>query len=119
MSGRLVPEEGSNIMNSRGKRLVGAVLLAALLAGTGWFVLARADEPAAKLDAAKIGEAAGTKATNSPDGVVRIAWARTDVAVTVDGMPLKPFAGLGSWAAFAPAPHGAIVMGDTLFSRMK
>ncbi len=32
----------------------------------------------------------------------------------VDGMPLKPFAGLGSWAAFTPAPHGAMVMGDTV-----
>src|SRR5438105_8931280 len=29
-------------------------------------------------------------------------------------MPLKPFAGLGSWAAFAAAPHGAMVMGDTV-----
>jgi hypothetical protein len=65
------------------------------------------------LDADKIGAAAGTKAT-AKDGVVRIAWARTDVAVKVDGMPLKPFAGLGSWAAFAPAPHGAMVMGDTV-----
>src|SRR5262249_31706796 len=34
--------------------------------------------------------------------------------VKVDGMPLKPFAGLGSWAAFSPAPHGAMVMGDTV-----
>jgi hypothetical protein len=66
------------------------------------------------LDADRIGQAAGTKATRAPDGVVRIAWARTDVPVTVDGMPLKPFAGLGSWAAFASAPHGAMVMGDTV-----
>jgi hypothetical protein len=29
-------------------------------------------------------------------------------------MPLKPFAGLGSWAAFTRAPHGAMVMGDTV-----
>ena len=29
-------------------------------------------------------------------------------------MPLKPFAGLGSWAAFTAAPHGAVVMGDTV-----
>jgi hypothetical protein len=29
-------------------------------------------------------------------------------------MPLKPFAGLGSWAAFTPTPHGAMVMGDTV-----
>src|SRR5438105_2745318 len=67
-----------------------------------------------KLDAEKIGTAAGVRATAAPDGVVRIAWPRTDVAVTVDGMPLKPFAGLGSWAAFTPTPHGAMVMGDTV-----
>jgi hypothetical protein len=98
----------------RSKQLVVVGLLAALLVGTGWFVLARAEEPAAKLDVEKIGAAAGTKATASPDGVVRIAWARTDVEVEVDGMPLKPFAGLGSWAAFTPTIHGAMVMGDTV-----
>jgi len=36
----------------------------------------------------------------TPDGVVRIGWSRTDVAVTVDGAHLDPTAGLGSWAAF-------------------
>src|SRR4051794_3722855 len=46
----------------------------------------RADDPKAErkapaLDAEKIGQAAGTKATTTPDGVVRLAWARTDVAV--------------------------------------
>jgi hypothetical protein len=75
---------------------------------------AMAEAKALALDADKIGQAAGAKASTTPDGVVRIAWARTDVAVTVDGMPLKPFAGLGSWAAFTPAPHGAMVMGDTV-----
>jgi hypothetical protein len=74
-----------------------------------------AEQPKAHaLDADKIAKAAGTKATTAPDGVVRIAWARTDVEVTVDGMALKPFAGLGSWAAFTAAPHGAMVMGDTV-----
>src|SRR3954453_3868064 len=67
-----------------------------------------------RLDAEKIGRAAHTKATTTDDGVVRIAWARNDVPVKVDGMPLKPFAGLGSWAAFTKAPHGAMVMGDTV-----
>jgi len=86
----------------------------------GWPESARADDPKADegkpapLDADKIGTAAGAKATTTPDGVVRIGWPRTDVKVTVDGMPLKPFAGLGSWAAFAPAKHGAMVMGDTV-----
>jgi hypothetical protein len=66
------------------------------------------------LDADRIGAASGTKATTTPDGVVRIAWARKDVPVKVDGVPLKPFAGLGSWAAFTKAQHGAMVMGDTV-----
>jgi hypothetical protein len=81
------------------------------LVGTGVFVSA---QPERKLDAEKIGAAAGTKATTTPDGVVRIGWARTDVKVKVDGMPLHPFAGLGSWAAFTPTKHGAMVMGDTV-----
>jgi hypothetical protein len=66
------------------------------------------------LDANKIGAAAQSKAAVTPDGVVRLGWPRADVAVTVDGLPLKPFAGLGSWAAFTAAPHGAMVMGDTV-----
>lgn len=71
-------------------------------------------QPDAKLEQDKIGTAAGTKAITTPDGVVRIAWPRTDVAVKVDGMAFKPFAGLGSWAAFKPTKHGAMVMGDTV-----
>src|SRR5207253_11454312 len=60
-----------------------------------------------------IANASGTEATPK-NGVVRIEWPRKDVAFQVDGMPLKPFAGLGSWAAFTPAPHGAMMMGDTV-----
>src|SRR3954470_13795432 len=67
-----------------------------------------------KLDADRIAAAAGAKATTTDDGVVRIGWPRNDVAVKVDGMPLRPFAGLGSWAAFTKAPHGAMAMGDTV-----
>jgi hypothetical protein len=91
--------------------LVAVALGVAVVAATGMLLRAA---PESKLDAEKIGTAAGTKATTTPDGIVRIAWARTDVAVKVDGMGLKPFAGLGSWAAFTAAPHGAMVMGDTV-----
>jgi hypothetical protein len=81
------------------------------IGGAGFFASTPEDR---KLDANQIATAAGSKATTTKDGVVRIAWARTDVPVTVDGMPLKPFAGLGSWAAFIQVPHGAMVMGDTV-----
>jgi hypothetical protein len=67
-----------------------------------------------KLDQKAIADASGAAATTTPDGIVKIGWSRTDVAVTVDGMPLPPAAGLGSWAAFAPMAKGAMVMGDTV-----
>ena len=100
--------------------LVCALSVALLLSPRVAPATARAGDPKADekkpatLSADKIGAASGAKATTTPDGVVRIGWPRSDVAVTVDGMPLKPFAGLGSWAAFAPAKHGAMVMGDTV-----
>jgi hypothetical protein len=89
----------------------GAAVLAAVVV---WASAALTAGRGLTLDAGKIGKAAGTKATTTKDGVVRIGWARTDVKVKVDGMPLHPFAGLGSWAAFTPARHGAMVMGDTV-----
>lgn len=68
-----------------------------------------------QLDRQAIAEAAGTEASRQDD-VVRIGWVRDNVAVQVDGAPLPPAAGLGSWAAFKPAAsgQGAIVMGDTV-----
>lgn len=68
----------------------------------------------AGLDADAIAEAAGADAATRPDGVVRITWGRTEVDFAVDGVPLKPFAGLTSWAAFKETEQGAIVMGDTV-----
>jgi hypothetical protein len=84
--------------------LLGVTLTASLVAG----------QTGQGLDANKIGAAAQAKTTITADGVVRLGWPRADVPVTVDGLPLKPFVGLGSWAAFTAAPHGAMVMGDTV-----
>src|SRR5438105_3036154 len=100
--------------------LFGGVLVLAMAAAAQWRLVV--DQPAAladqpkplALDADKIATPADTRTTVAREGVGRIAWARTDGEVTVDGMPLKPFAGLGSWAAFTAAPHGAMVMGDTV-----
>jgi hypothetical protein len=97
-----------------------AVLGLALCSNFSGLKPVKADEPKKATDnnrpvgADMISKAAGVKATTTPDGVVRIGWARTDVTVKVDGTELKPFAGLGSWAAFNSTPHGAMVMGDTV-----
>src|SRR5262245_59578006 len=90
------------------------LILCTIFVGTLVLAYALAEAQPAKLDPNKIADAAGSKATTTPDGVVRLGWARTDVAVTVDGMAFKPAAGLGSWAAFTPTKHGAMVMGDTV-----
>lgn len=92
-------------------QLIGAALIVITALVARLAALAAPDD---RLDADRIAAASGARATVTTDGVVRIGWARTDVKVHVDGSPLKPFAGLGSWAAFAKAPHGAMAMGDTV-----
>jgi uncharacterized protein DUF1259 len=69
---------------------------------------------AAELSADKIGDILAAKATTTPDGVVRAAWPRNDVKVQVDGLPIRPFAGLGAWAAFQKDGDDAMLMGDTV-----
>lgn len=91
------------------RRLVSSLSVALLIAFTVQAAHATA------LDAKRIGAVSGATATTTPDGVVHLGWSRTDVKVTVDGVSLPPAAGLGSWAAFSPMPHGqAMVMGDTV-----
>jgi len=81
---------------------------------TATMVLATARAQAQQqLDEQRIGAAAGVTPAVK-DGIVRVEWPRNDVPVSVDRMSLKPFAGLASWAAFTAAPHGAMMMGDTV-----
>ena len=66
------------------------------------------------LDAEAIGAAAGTTASTTGDGIIRVTWARSDVPVHIDGMSFPVTAGLTSWAGFAPTPTGTMLMGDTV-----
>ena len=67
------------------------------------------------LDTAQIEQIIGVKGAMIPaEHVFKVAKARSDVKVQVDGWPMPPFMGLGSWAAFTPSSHGAMVMGDTV-----
>src|SRR5262245_18199753 len=95
-------------MKCQMKALSGLAVVMALGAGTFAF-----GQHEAQLDPQKISQASGAEA-KSKDGVVRIEWPRKEVSVIVDGVAIKPFAGLGSWAAFTPAAHGAMMMGDTV-----
>lgn len=102
----------SRLHNATSSSYLDAIL--GLFASIAAFLLASSPACAAPLDAEAIGKAAGSKATITEDGIVRIAWSRTDVPVMIDGMSFPPAAGLGSWAAFAQAHDGSMVMGDTV-----
>jgi hypothetical protein len=81
------------------------------------FLLLGSRLPAAISDAQKavIDQMTGAKGTyTAGEDVYRVAFPRTDVAVSVDGRALHPFQGLTSWAAFTPHAHSGhlMVMGD-------
>ena len=83
-------------------------------------LLALAPSPTAsfaqsELDTAKIEQIMGVKGATIPaEHVFKVTKARNDVKVQVDGWSMPPFMGLGSWAAFTPSSHVAMVMGDTV-----
>ena len=87
------------------------------LIGIGACVLAPASEwlasaaHAQDVDWQKVDETLGRKPAVSDD-VHRYSFPRTDLAVTLDGVPIKPSLALGGWIAFKPAHGGAMVMGD-------
>src|SRR5438132_8738770 len=66
---------------------------------------------AQEVDWQKVDDAFGRKPAVSGD-VHRYGFPRTDLAVTLDGVTIKPALALGGWVAFKPAHGGAMVMGD-------
>jgi hypothetical protein len=66
---------------------------------------------AQRLDTAKIDQALGRPGQKIGD-VYRVAFPRTDLHVSVNGLAIKPGLALGSWAAFAGTEADAMVMGD-------
>jgi hypothetical protein len=66
----------------------------------------------ATLDTAKIEELTGLKGKQT-ENVFKVSAPRDDVKVSVEAMPMAPFLGLTSWAAFTEMKAGsAMVMGD-------
>lgn len=44
--------------------------------------------------------------------MLKVSFPRTDLNVTVNGIPIEPGLALTSWFAFKPTPKGTMVMGD-------
>lgn len=61
-------------------------------------------------------DAMGRPGSIQPDGGLKFGMPRSDLKVTVDGMPIKAGLALGSWVEFAGAPGDAMVMGDLVLT---
>ncbi|MHC2992705.1 hypothetical protein OB13_14355 [Pontibacter sp. HJ8] len=72
---------------------------------------AAANKQERKLNTAAIEQMLGMKGQEN-EGEYKITVPQHDLNVEVDGFKIIPPMGLGSWAAFSPAPKGAILMGD-------
>ena len=84
-----------------------------LLAAIGTLSMAPRAASAQRFDWAAVDAALGRKGAPQPGGVMKYAFPRGDMAVTVGGVRLRPALALGSWVAFAPIGRGrAMVMGD-------
>jgi hypothetical protein len=66
---------------------------------------------------AAVDQALGRSGTAQPGGVMKYAFPRGDLAVTVAGVAAKPALALGSWVAFKPVSGGhAMAMGDLVLT---
>ena len=93
-------------MKSRLIKLVTTVL--GLAAIVGMPAATRAADP----DWKAVEQALGKAGQLQPGDVFRVGMPRTDLNVTVKGVPVKPGFALGSYAAFKQAGDHAMVMGD-------
>ena len=58
----------------------------------------------------------GRAGAEMPGGVYKVSFPRSDLDVVAGGVHVKPALALGSWAAFFPAAHGTMVMGDLVLA---
>jgi hypothetical protein len=65
-----------------------------------------------EIDWQKVDDAFGRKPAVVSGDVHRYGFPRTDLAVTLDGVAIKPALALGGWIAFKPAHGGVMAMGD-------
>jgi hypothetical protein len=70
----------------------------------------------AEIDWKKVDEALGRQGAMQSGEVYKFSFPRSDLTVTVDGVPVKPALALGSWVAFSGSGEHATVMGDLVLT---
>ena len=92
-----------------------ALSLVALIAPLSLRSQVRKDAPAT--DWSMVEAVLGRKGAQTPGGVNRFSFPRSDLTVTVRGVKLRPAFALGSWSAFRDEGNGrATVMGDLVLT---
>jgi Domain of Unknown Function (DUF1259) len=95
--------------------LVGSMLLSSVsmvLVAGGGAAIGAPSRQAADVDWSAVQDAVGRPGTMMPGDVYRIGIPRTDLKVTVEGVPVQAGFALGSYAAFKQFDDGTMVMGD-------
>src|SRR2546426_2475728 len=83
-----------------------------VLVGLVVFVITQPPARAAEPDWKAVEQALGKSGQMQPGDVFRVGMPRTDLTVTVKGVPVKAGVALGSYAAFKQIGDRAMVMGD-------
>ena len=68
-------------------------------------------------DLSPVAQALGKSGAVQADGGYRVPFPRSDLHVTLDGVPLKAGFALGGWVGFAPMGKIAMVMGDLVLTQ--
>jgi hypothetical protein len=95
--------------------LVGSMLLGSVsmvLVAGGGAAIGAPSRQATDVDWSAVQDAVGRPGTMMPGDVYRIGIPRTDLKVTVEGVPVQAGFALGSYAAFKQFDDGTMVMGD-------
>ena len=83
------------------------------------FGLVLSSQAEAATDWKSVDEALGRAGAVQPGDVHRYSFPRSDLAVTLDGIPIKPALALGSWLAFRDVGDHAEVMGDLVLTQQE
>ena len=91
-------------------RVIKSAVLSALVLTI--LVATTSKKPAARTDWKDVEAALGRAGSLQAGNVYKVAFPRSDLAVTVDGVAIRPALALGSWAAFRETDGQAMAMGD-------
>jgi Domain of Unknown Function (DUF1259) len=91
---------------------VALISVATVLVSSGSAAIGAPARQAGDVDWNAVSDAVGRSGSMMPGDVFRIGIPRTDLKVTVDGVPVQAGFALGSYAAFKQFDDGTMVMGD-------